>query len=183
MKYLLTGETTNRLEFRLLSPSDFDDWLPLFEVENIVPFLGLDPKLTVRERCEYWFDKAFHRYENDEGGMNVLVDKQSGKMVGQAGLLIQEVEGEKRMEVGYSILPKNWRMGYAFEAAQKCKDFAFENNFTSRLMSMVHPDNVGSAKVAIKNGMTLEKHLDSFEGTPVNIFSIEKKNWRPSRID
>lgn len=180
MKYLLTGETTERLEFRLLTPADFDAWLPLFETENIVPFLGLDPKLSVRERCEFWFQKAFTRYEKDRGGMNVLVDKSSGKMVGQAGLLIQKVEGVERMEVGYSILPQNWRLGYAFEAAQKCKNFAFEKNFVSSLMSMVHPDNLGSEKVAIRNGMTLEKHIDDYNGTPVNIFSIKKKNWVPS---
>ncbi|MEM7186167.1 MAG: GNAT family N-acetyltransferase [Bacteroidota bacterium] len=177
MKYLLQGETTNRLKFRLLDASDFDDWLPLFETENIVPFLGLDPKLSVTERCEFWFEKAFKRYANDTGGMNVLVDKKTGKMVGQAGLLIQDVNGEERMEIGYSILPQHWRKGYAFEAAQKCKNYAFENNFSSRLMSMVHPDNVGSEKVARRNGMTHETYLEFYKGTPVNIFSIEKKNW------
>lgn len=180
MKYLLTGETTERLEFRLLKTSDFDAWLPLFESENIVPFLGLDPKLTVRERCEFWFNKSFARYENDQGGMNVLVDKSSGKMVGQCGLLIQDVEGLERMEIGYSILPEHWRKGFAFEAARKCKNFAFENNFVTSLMSMMHPNNIGSEKVAIRNGMTLERYLDFYKGTPANIFSIEKKNWHLS---
>lgn len=177
MKYLLTGETTERLEFRLLNISDFDSWLPLFETENIVPFLALDPKLTVRERCEFWFEKAFNRYENDLGGMNVLVEKSSGLMIGQSGLLLQNVNGMERMEIGYSILPQYWRKGYAFEAANKCKNFAFENNFVSSLMSMVHPDNLGSEKVAIKNGMTLERYMHYYEGTPVKIFSIEKQNW------
>lgn len=180
MKYLLTGETTERLEFRRLATSDFDAWLPLFKSENIVPFLGLDPKLTLRERCEFWFNKAFTRYENDQGGMNVLIDKTTGKMVGQAGLLIQNIEGVERMEVGYSVLPAHWRKGFAFEAAQKCKNFAFENNFVTSLMSMVHVDNLGSEKVAIRNSMTLEQHIDCYEGIPVNIFSIEKKNWHSS---
>jgi len=180
MKYLLTGETTERLEFRLLATSDFDAWLPLFKAENIVPFLGLDPKLTVRERCEFWFNKAFARYENDQGGMNVLIDKTTGKMVAQAGLLIQNIEGVERMEVGYSVLPEHWGKGFAFEAAQKCKNFAFENNFVTSLMSMVHVDNLGSEKVAIRNSMTLEQYIDCYEGIPVNIFSIEKKNWHSS---
>lgn len=178
MKYLLTGESTERLDFRLLEMSDFDTWLPLFETENIVPFLGLDPKLTVQQRCEFWFNKCFTRYEKNHGGMNVLVDKSTGKMVGQSGLLIQNIEGLERMEIGYSILPEHWGKGFALEAAQKCKNFAFENNFTTSLMSMMHPDNIGSEKVAIRNGMTHEQYMDYYKGTPVNIYSIEKKNWQ-----
>lgn len=169
MKYLLSGQETERLKFRLLEQEDFEEWVNLFNAENIAEHLELDPKLSASQLCEIWFDKAFHRYENDLGGLNVLVDKTTNRMVGQCGLLIQTIENEERMEIGYSVLPEFWKNGYAIEAASKCKNYAFENNFTDSLISTVHINNLASEKVALRNGMSFEKRVNSF-----NIFSINK---------
>lgn len=174
MNYLLTGEESERLQFRVLKKDDFKEWEPLFEAKEAALYLGLDTTMTTHQLCEKWFEKAFWRYDNNKGGMNVLVDKKTNKMVGQSGLLIQDIEGEEFMEVGYSILPEYWGRGYASEAAQKCKEFAFDNNFKEELISMIHADNIASQKVAIRNGMTLYKELDSYLGMPVKIFKINK---------
>ncbi|MDB4180703.1 GNAT family N-acetyltransferase [Flavobacteriaceae bacterium] len=172
MNYLLTGQETERLKFRLLQSDDFDAWLPLFKAKFIATFLQQDPKLSEVELCKLWFNKAFHRYENDLGGMNVLIDKTTNRLIGQCGLLVQTVEAKKRLEIGYSVLPEFWNLGYASEAASKCKNYAFEHNFETALMSMVHVNNISSEKVALKNGMTFEKKLENF-----NIFRIDKKDW------
>jgi len=172
MKYLLTNQETERLQFRLLVPEDFDAWLPLFKTKNIAKFLGLDVKLSEVGLCTNWFDKAFHRYENDLGGMNVLVAKETNTLVGQAGLLVQTIEKEARLEVGYSILPNYWNQGYAYEAAAKCKNYAFENNFSPTLISSIHTENIASEKVALKNGMSFEKKVKNY-----NVFSINRSEW------
>lgn len=181
MKYLLNGEETERLRFRLLQNEDFEAWVPLFRHPDVARFLGLDPGLTERELCQLWFDKVYNRYEKDTGGMNVLIDKQSNRLVGQCGLLVQTVEEKKRLEVGYSMLPEFWNMGYASEAAQKCRDFAFTNDFTDSLISIVHVDNIGSASVARKNGMEVELLIPDFDGSPVNIFAVQKQDWLTRR--
>lgn len=173
MRYLLTGEETERLKFRLLKESDFEAWLPLFENKDVARFLALDPEKSSKELCEFWFEKVFNRYSNDLGGMNVLIEKSTGNFIGQCGLLVQEVDGETRLEVGYSILPKYWGKGFASEAAIKCKDFAFVNNFSDTIISVIHPENVGSEKVAIRNGMSLLKRTE-FHGMPANIFEVKK---------
>jgi len=173
MKYLLIGQETERLKFRLLKSGDFDSWVGLFKANNVAEYLQLDPKLSESELCTLWFEKAFHRYENDLGGMNVLIDKKTNRLVGQCGLLIQNIENIERLEIGYSILPEFWNQGYASESAMKCKNYAFENNFADSLISMIHIDNLRSEKVALKNGMRFEKTTNSF-----NIFRIDKKDWR-----
>lgn len=177
MNLLLTGQETDRLKFRLLTPDDFDDWMPLFAKKEAATFLGMDSQLSQREMCEKWFEKSLGRYRDKTGGMNVLEDKITGEMIGQCGILIQSVEGETRYEVGYSILPKFWRKGYASEASKKCIDYVFENNVSPNIISIVHVDNIGSEKVARGNGMTIEKSLDDYYGTPVNVFSISKEAW------
>ncbi len=176
MKYLLTHKETERLRFRLLEAGDFNEWVHLFKVDNVAKYLGLDVELSEKELCKEWFDRVFKRYENDLGGMNVLIDKATNKMVGQCGLLIQTVENIERLEIGYSILPNYWNKGYATEAAIKCKNYAFEQNFAASLISIVHIENKASELVAIKNGMLLEKQIE-YHGNPVNIFRIDKSQW------
>ncbi len=179
--YLLEGLETERLRFRKLTWDDFDEWSKLFVSEDTIRFLGLNPALSQRELTTVWFEKTFERYENGRGSMNALIDKQSGRLVGQSGLLVQEVEGEKRLEVSYSILPEFWRQGYAYEAANACKNYAFEHDWADNLISIIDPDNLGSQKVAIKNGMTIERFVPDYKGAPVNIFSIHKRDWLAGR--
>ena len=178
MKYSLEGKETERLKFRLLKLEDFDDWINLFKGKNVAKFLGMDSNLSEKEMCEIWFEKTFNRYENDLGVMNVLIDKETNLLIGQCGLLIQSIQNVERLEIGYSILPKYWHKGYASESAIKCKNYAFENNLSDSLISMVHVENIGSEKVALKNGMILEQKIDSYQGSPMNIFRIDKNNWK-----
>lgn len=177
MKFVLDGEETERLKFRLLESRDFNIWLKLFENPDVAGFIGFDHLKTAEEQCRLWFDIQERRYKKGLGGMNVLVEKESGKMVGQCGLLIQEVKGEEKMEIGYSVLPEFWGKGFASEAAQKCRDFAFENSFSRDLISIIHIENKKSEKVAIKNGM--KKTIRTiYKEMPVNIFRIDKKDWQ-----
>ena len=180
MKYLLTGQETDRLKFRLLNRDDFNTWLDLFKDKSVGEFLGMANLSSPQEQCEKWFDLCNNRYENDLGGMNVLIDKSTSQLVGQCGLLIQEVDGVKELEIGYSVLPKYWNKGYATEAARKCRDFAFSNSYTDSLISIVHIANIKSEKVALKNGMTKSKQT-VFKDMPVNIFRMDKLEWLKNR--
>jgi [ribosomal protein S5]-alanine N-acetyltransferase len=171
MKYLLTGEETRRLRFRLLHENDFENWLPLFRTQEAEKFLGLASIPTPEERCKKWFEIVLNRYKKDLGGMNVLINKETGQLVGQCGLLIQEVDNQRELEIGYSILPAFWGHGYATEAAIKCKGYAFEHKYSDSLISIIHVNNIRSEKVAMKNGMLFEKKT-IFKEMPVNIFRV-----------
>ena len=173
MKYLLTNQETERLTFRLLKQSDFDAWLPLFDNKDAARFLAMDSSKTKQELCEFWFEKVFNRYQNDLGGMNVLIEKSTGNLIGQCGLLVQDIDNKIRLEVGYSILPKYWGEGFATEAAIKCKVYAFDHNYSETIISIIHPENIASEKVALKNGMSLTKQV-LFHDMPANIFEVKK---------
>lgn len=172
--FLLEGLETDRLLFRKVSWDDFDAWTKLWVSDDVAIFLGLDPNLSAKEMTQFWFDKVFRRYENNLGSMNALIDKKTKRLVGQSGLLVQTIEDEIRLEVSYSILPEFWRQGFAFEAAQACKNAGFGNNWAQNLISVVEPNNIGSEKVARKNGMTFEKRMEEYHGAPFNVFSVGK---------
>jgi len=169
--YLLTGQETVRLRFRKLERDDFETWLPFHQDPRSATFWEGMPEDPI-EACKHWFDKAFHRYENELGGMNALIDKKTDEFIGQCGLLVQTVDGIRELEVGYSVLPKYWRKAYATEAAQKCKAFAKKNTFAKSLISIIHVDNIPSQKVAINNGMHLDK-TTVYDNNPVHIFRVQ----------
>ena len=172
MKYLLDGVETERLVFRRIRESDFNEWLKFFEDPNT-------SKHWVEEReepviaCRKWYQKQLWRYENEKGGMNALVEKSSGKLIGHCGLLVQTVDEITELEIGYSLLPEFWNMGYAFEAASHCRVFAFNNDFSKSLISIISLTNLPSQKVAIKNNMTIEKET-IYHGNRVYIFRVYK---------
>jgi RimJ/RimL family protein N-acetyltransferase len=105
--------------------------------------------------------------------MNALVDKQTGEFVGQCGLLIQTIDDIEELEIGYSIMPSYRGKGFASEAASRCKEFAFENDYTTSLISVIVPENLDSIKVAMNNGMKLSKTTIS-NGDLVNIYRVNK---------
>ncbi len=176
MKYLLTNQETERLQFRKLETVDFEVWKELFLEENTRIMLGMEDYKTPEECCEKWFEWTFNRYENNLGGQNILIEKSSGEIIGQAGLLVREVAGNQELEIAYSILPNQRKKGFALEAAKKCRDFAFENNFHERLISMIIPENFNSKKTAEKNGLKFKEQI-VFHEQLFDIHEITKKNW------
>ena len=106
MKFLLINQETDRLKFRQLEDSDFENWLELFNDDETAQLLGMTEYKSPRERCEKWFEWTFDRYENNLGGQNVLISKEDNELIGQCGLLVREVENNFELEVAYSILPE-----------------------------------------------------------------------------
>ena len=168
MKFLLDGEQSERLYFRLVQQSDYNTWLPFFQDPNNFKH-WIEPNESAEQACTKWFERQLHRYEFDRGEMNALVEKQSGELIGYCGLLVQTVDELEELEIGYSLLPQYWNKGFASEAAIKCLDYAFDRQFSPSLISIISVTNVPSARVAVKNGMTLSK-TTIYKENRVNIF-------------
>ena len=175
MKYLLENQESERIIFRKIKKSDFNDWL-VFHKNPITSQYWISELKSPEIECKNWYEKQFHRYQNDLGGMNALIEKETGKLIGHCGLLIQNVDKKSEFEIGYSLLPEFWNKGFATESAKKCRDFAFENNFSDSLISIISLTNKPSESVALKNGMKIEK-VTEYNKNKVNIFRIYKSEW------
>ncbi len=172
---LLTGECSDRLIYRKVRQSDFKSWLPFFVDMRTSEHWVMEHQ-PAEQGCIDWYEKQFHRYQNQLGGMNALIEKSSGQLVGHCGLLVQTVDGERELEIGYSLLPAFWKQGFAIEAARKTRDFAFQHDLAPSLVSIISVTNLPSMKVATANGMTVEKTTEYHHNT-VNIFRIWRDQW------
>ena len=170
MKYLLEGEESERLLYRKLVESDFEAWLPFHQDPSSMQYWS-GPVEEPEVACRKWFNKVFYRYDNNLGGHNVLIEKESGRLVGMCGLLIQTVDDLEELEIGYSLVPEFRKMGFASEAAIKCREYAAQHGLRESIISIIHEDNIPSKKVALKNGMHLDK-TTTFKGIPVEIYRV-----------
>lgn len=170
MSYLLENEETDRLLFRKIAATDYTTWLPFHQNSKSSKYwkgLPKNPKVA----CTQQFETIFKRYEDGTGGMNALINKKTGTLVGLCGLLVQVVDEQKELEIGYSILPEYWGLGYATEAAKKCKQVVFEKQWAAELICIIQIHNLPSRKVALQLEMTL-RNTTTYKNNPVHIFSI-----------
>lgn len=78
--------------------------------------------------------------------------KSKEEFVGITGLLYQEVDGKAETEIAFRIKPEYWNKGYATEAAKACKEYGETNLRKKGLISLIHPQNNASKRVAQKLG-------------------------------
>ena len=88
-----------------------------------------------------------------------------------------EVPGE--VEIGYRLHPDYWNRGLITEAARAVRDHAFTDLKLPRVISLVHPENIPSRRVAEKNGMKVEKEI-TFRGFPTLVYAITREEWLPN---
>ncbi|MFT4601916.1 MAG: ribosomal-protein-alanine N-acetyltransferase [Arenicella sp.] len=134
------------------------------------------PKMDVTnpERPDLWIQIQMDRYAAKSYGMCAVHLKANDAFIGQAGALIQEVDGEREIEVGYHFFSEHTGKGYATEAAAHFKNWAFKNNDVDSIISIIKEGNEPSVKVAIRHGMIEDKQT-VWKGMPVLIFRQYRK--------
>ena len=167
------GLETQRLITRYLSEADIPLWEEFFKDPEAIEFFPLYQNMTHEASAIEWIDRQTARYVNRQYGMQALIEKSTGNLVGQCGLLVKEIDGIPEIEVGYSILKKYWGLGYAAEAARRFIDYAFDNNLVESVISTISPGNVKSIRVAEKNGLTFEK-ISPWQDMELCVYRLRK---------
>jgi ribosomal-protein-alanine N-acetyltransferase len=108
-----------------------------------------------------------------------VVSRGEEVIIGYCGFLHHpEVPGE--VEIGYRLHPDYWNRGLITEAARAVRDHAVVDLKLSRVISLIHPENIPSRRVAEKNGMKVEKEI-MFRGFPTLVFAITREQWLANR--
>ena len=107
------------------------------------------------EEAQAWLNNQLRRYREDGFGLWAVVLKESGEIIGQCGITLQDVNGEWVPEVGYLFERAYWHQGFATEAAIACKEYAFNVLGLDTVYSIIRDNNIASQNVAKRNGMTV----------------------------
>jgi len=168
MKYHFPIET-ERLSLRLLSTDDLEAW-SLFFIDNPqLHYVGVTEEAEPLVHAKKWMDRQLKRYVETGYGMLAMIEKATGQLIGQVGILQRDVDGEVMYEIGYGIIPEKWGKGFASEGALRMKQYLADHKLDKKVISLIHPDNIGSQKVAERNGMHREREW-LFEGKPCYIY-------------
>jgi [ribosomal protein S5]-alanine N-acetyltransferase len=167
---------TTRLLLREFTPQDADALaLVLADPETMRYY----PAPYDRAGIEQWIERNRQRYRHDGVGLWAMALKKTQQIIGDCGIILQEVEGEHLYEIGYHLRRDFWGQGLATEAAIACRDWAFAHLKADRLISLIRPENLPSSRVAERVGMTVWKEVN-WRGLQHRVYSIEKERPQAS---
>lgn len=164
---------TERLLIRPYTTEDLPFLESLVSDPRVVRFIGNGKPRTTEGARMFFNWNLSHMKEDQLFGLQVLVEKESGELIGHAGLVPQEVDGVTEIEVGYWIAPAYWGKGFATEAAAAFRDAAFERLNEDRIIALIYPDNIASCRVAEKLGMHIWKKIER-HNKEVLVYAKEK---------
>ncbi|MGH9968133.1 MAG: GNAT family N-acetyltransferase [Pyrinomonadaceae bacterium] len=160
---------TDRLILRMWRGDDFEPYAAICEDPEVMRYLGG----KTYSRLEAWRHMAFliGHWQLLGYGHWAVEEKASGKLAGRIGFL--NPAGWPGFEIGWTLGRQFWGKGYAIEGARKALDYAFTQLNKEHVISLIHPDNKGSIRVAEKLG---EKHEGATEilGIPVLIYGVDR---------
>lgn len=144
---------TERLYLRRLTKDDYDDLAKILQDEEVM--YAYEGKFSDVETME-WLNRQLERYKEYKFGLWAVILKETHQMIGQCGITKQPWKDKIVLEIGYLFQKAYWHQGYATEAAQGCKKYAFEVLGVDEICSIIRDTNIPSQQVAIRNGMSIE---------------------------
>ena len=162
---------TARLILREWRASDADAYAGMATDVDVMRYVG-----GVMDREQSWRSMALHAgHWTLRGYGNWAVERRTdGEFLGRVGLW--NPKGWLGLEIGWTLARPAWGNGYATEAAGAAMNWAWTVLNAPRLISVIHPDNTASMRVAERLGMAWLR-TEQLQGQPVSVFGIE----RPTR--
>ena len=138
--------TTPRLVLRPFVLDDLEELAPIHAEESFW-WYPLRAGMSKHETAGF-LERVTARYESDGFGIEALLDRDSGAMIGWAGLAVPHFLPEilPAVEVGWRLATA-WRgRGLATEAGAAAVEFGFTTGGLDRIVSIYEPENVASGR-------------------------------------
>ena len=164
---------TSRLSLRSFREEDIKRFAELMANRDFMRF-SLGP--YTHEQTQGALQKFLSWNQAGLPSQFAVIFRGNNELIGYCGFLHQKVDGRNEIEIGYRLHPDYWNRGLASEAAQVVRDHAFRDLNLPKVISLIHPDNIASRRVAEKNGMKIERKT-VFRGFPTLVFAITREQW------
>jgi RimJ/RimL family protein N-acetyltransferase len=111
------------------------------------------PRPLTRDEAAGWLARNIERRETSIYGRRAVILKATGALIGDAGVVRAELDGEERDDLGYIIHQEHWGRGYASEAARALASHYLHAHRLPALFANMAHDHVASRRVAERIGM------------------------------
>src|SRR5215471_9786437 len=130
---------------------DFDAYADMCADPEVMRYLAV----KTFDRAQSWRHMALlvGHWELRGYGHWAVEEKASGKFIGRIGFLYPE--GWPDFEIGWTLARSHWGKGFATEGARCALEYGFNELNKEHIISLIHPNNKGSIRVAEKLG---ERH-------------------------
>ena len=143
---------TERLALRRLEETDLDALAAILRDPQVM--YAYEHGFSMEE-VQQWLDRQLERYAEYGFGLWAVIEKASGTLIGQCGITMQDWNGRNVPEIGYHLRRDKWHQGFAIEAAEACRDYAFTVLGLQEVYSIIRDNNLPSQRVALRNGMAV----------------------------
>ena len=150
---------------------DLDAYAEMSADPQVMQYLGPGKVMT---RSEAWRSMALFigHWQLRGYGHWAVEEKATGRFIGRLGFL--NPEGWPGFEVGWTLARPAWGKGYATEGGKAALQYAFTHLDQRHVISLIHPDNVRSMKVAERVGERLERKTTIENDIDVLVYGIDR---------
>jgi len=152
---------TGRLIVRGFTMGDLDEIAQVFGDPQV---MWTKPDTMTREQTGAWLEDALRRYSSDGMGECAVVLRSTGRVIGDCGLVLREIESERLPELNWDLRRDMWGNGYATEAASGVLAHSAGLGLRS-FCALIKKQNERSGRVAARLGMKLERRVEWEGGT------------------
>ena len=146
---------TDRCLIRELSLADLPALYELYDKPGMKDFV--EPLYDYETELEYQKAYIENMYGFYEYGMWLVFSKETGKLIGRAGL--------EHNEMGYMIAPEFQNLGYATEVCRFIVDYARKNTDFEELYCRIDEKNVASVRLAKRLGFVRNRQIGNERNT------------------
>lgn len=169
---------SERLTLRRIGQDDFEFFIHLQADPEVARYLSHGKPRSQQESIT-WLHSTLRTYEDFALGQLAVRRKSDGMLIGRCGLSDLAVEARAsagsvprawyqraeapsdaeiifEQELGYTFHRSSWGQGYASEAARCVFEYARDVLQLPRVVSLIHPENVRSLRLAQRFGVQRE---------------------------
>ncbi|MEK3975083.1 GNAT family protein [Psychrobacillus sp. FSL K6-2684] len=145
---------TERLILRKVTLEDIQDMYLYGSDEEVSKYVTWNTHETISD-TKGFVEFVLNKYENKQVSPWGIECKENGKFIGTIDFVWWQ-PNNKTAEIGYVISKDYWRKGLTSEVAKEIIKFGFEKMDLVRIQARCDVENIGSARVMEKAGMSFE---------------------------
>lgn len=162
---------TERLSIRELeSELDAEFIHKLLNTPKFLRYIGDRGVRSIDEAANFIEDRYRQSYRDNGFGLYTVELKSDGTQIGMCGFVKRDTLPDP--DIGFAFLPEHERMGYGYESAAGVLEYGRMNLMFRRVLAIVSPENLASAKLLEKLGFEKQGMIEMPDGS-VKLFSLD----------